>query len=83
MFTTALQKKGKKLKVIKIYVIHSKVPNTFPFQISEVQMRKHRSNKIALKPEKNLKSSLNVFIKDLDIICNACKIIYPSAVTNH
>lgn len=52
MFTTALQKKGKKLKVIKIYVIHSKVPNTFPFQISEVQMRKHRSNKISLKPEK-------------------------------
>lgn len=39
MSATTLQKKGKKLKLIKIYVIHSKVPNTFPFQTSEVQMR--------------------------------------------
>lgn len=33
-----LAEEGEKLKLIKIYVIHSKVPNTFPFQNSETQM---------------------------------------------
>lgn len=54
MSAATLQKKEKRLKLIKIYVIHSKVQNTFPFQTSEVQMRINSSNKISLKPEKNL-----------------------------
>lgn len=54
MIATTLQKKEKKLKVTKIYVNHSRVPNTFSFQTSEVQMRIYSSNKLSLKPEKNV-----------------------------
>lgn len=68
MSETALQKEGEKLKLIKIYVIHSKVTNRFPFQTSEVQMRINSFSKLTetIKKFNSPKFSFNVIIKGLE-----------------
>ena len=51
-----------------MYVIHSKVPNTFPFQTSDVQMRINSFSKFS-ETRKKLNSpqnSFNVIMKDLE-----------------
>lgn len=68
MSETTLQKEGEKLKLIKIYVIHNKVPNTFLFQTSEVQMRINGVSKFTETRKKfnSSKNSFNVIIKGLE-----------------
>lgn len=62
MSETTLQKEAKELKLIKIYVIQNKVPNTFPFQTSEFQMRINRVFSKFTETRKKLTSPESIVI---------------------